>query len=229
MKNKIEFIAFDADDTLWDNELFSYEFETRFSSIIKTYLPNHSVSEELLDTEIRNLPLYGYGVKGMMLCMIELTCKIVDPEVSAECISEIIRLGKELLQKPVNLLDGVAEVLTELHKTYKLVLATKGDLLDQERKINKSGLAAYFHHIEIMSDKRTSDYLKLIKYLGCKSEHFMMIGNSMKSDIIPVLESGAFAAHVPYPITWGHEKCNENIRHPNFIQINNITEILDYL
>lgn len=229
MKDKIKYIAFDADDTLWDNEVFFHEFEEKFSSLINKYKPNHKISKDLFDTEMKNLHLYGYGVKGMTLCMIELVCKSIDSKYTSDCITQIIQMGKDLLEKPVNLLDGVTETLVKLNNKYKLILATKGDLLDQERKILKSGLNEYFHHVEIMSDKRSSDYSKLIKRLNCNPEDFLMLGNSLKSDIIPVLELGGFACYISYHITWKHEQCHEDIVHPNFVKLNQIKEILNYL
>lgn len=229
MKNKIKYIAFDADDTLWDNEIFFYEFEQRFSSLIEKYEPNHDVLKDLFEMEMKNLQLYGYGVKGMVLCMIELACKTIDSKYTSDCILQIVQMGKDLLQKPVILLDDVTDTLAKLNNKYKLVLATKGDLLDQERKILKSGLNDYFNHIEIMSDKKSSNYLKLINRLDCSPENFLMLGNSLNSDIIPVLELGAFAGHIPYHITWKHEQCHEDIAHPHFIKLNRIKEILNYL
>lgn len=229
LKDKIKYIAFDADDTLWNNEIFFHEFEEGFSALINKYESNHKLAKDLFDTEMENLHLYGYGVKGMTLCMIELACKRIDSAYTSTCISQIIEMGKDLLQKPVDLLEGVTETLTELNNRYKLILATKGDLLDQERKILKSGLIDYFYHIEIMSDKKTSDYSKLIKRLGCNPEDLLMLGNSLKSDIIPVLELGAFACYIPYHITWEHEYCDEDIKHPHFIKFNQIREILNYL
>lgn len=230
MNGEIEYVAFDADDTLWVNELFFYEYEKEFCFLTKEYLPSSVVSQKLYDMEMSNISLYGYGLKGMMLCMIELACKIVDAEALPHCIFEIIRQGKELLQKPVVLLDGVTRVLTKLSEKYKLVLVTKGDLVDQERKVHKSGLEEYFCHIEIMSDKQRSDYLQLINRLGCLPEHFLMVGNSLRSDVLPVLELGAFAAYVPYSITWQHEQVEQpSIAHPHFVQLKDITEILNLL
>lgn len=229
MKDQIKYIAFDADDTLWDNEIFFHEYEEKFSSLLQRYNPDCVMSNDLFDTEMKNLPLYGYGVKGMTLCMIELSAKIIAPQHTAECILQIIDMGKDLLQKPVQLLADVADTLAKLNKQYKLILATKGDLLDQERKIVKSGLSDYFHHIEIMSDKKTADYMKLMKRLDCRPENFLMIGNSIHSDILPVLELGAFAAHIPYHITWKHEQCDEEIRHLHFMKLMQIKEILNYL
>ena len=205
MKNKIEFIAFDADDTLWENELYFQELEHKFCHLLRKYSPAPSVSEELFKTEIKNLHIYGYGLKGML------------------------RSGQELLQRPITLLDGVQEVISALHENYKLVLATKGDLFDQKRKISASGLQEYFCHIEIMSDKKNADYKRLLDHLGCKAENLLMIGNSIKSDIIPILELGGYAAYVPHHVTWAHEQYEGEVTHSHFIKLNNIKEIQNYL
>src|SRR5690606_6209055 len=184
---------------------------------------------ELFKTEMKNLHLYGYGVKGFILCMIETASRISNRTVSLELIDEIIAIGQELLQKPIELLQGVSEVLEELKGKYRLIVATKGDLLDQERKLKNSGLESYFHHIEIMSDKKVSDYKKLLKHLDCKPENFLMLGNSIKSDILPVLELGGYAAHIPYHVTWAHEHHEIQQQDPDFIQLTKINEILSYL
>lgn len=229
MKDKISVIAFDADDTIWENEPYFLEAERRFCSLLEDYLPHHTVSQELFKTEMANLHLYGYGVKGFMLCMIETIYRISDGKAGLNLVKEAIQLGQELLQKPIVLLDGVVQVLSRLQGAYKLVLATKGDLLDQERKLKKSGVLAYFHHIEIMSDKKAGDYEKLLKHLDCAPENFIMLGNSIKSDIIPVLELQGYAAHIPYHTVWAHEQHDQTVEHPNFLQLHTITDILDYL
>lgn len=229
MNNNITTIAFDADDTLWINEPYFQEAEKEFCILLEDYLSQHSVSQELFKTEMKNLHLYGYGVKGFMLCMIETVNKVSNNTASLELINKTIEIGHELLQKPVELLDGVIETLENLKGKYRLVVATKGDLLDQERKLKKSGLQEYFHHIEIMSDKKESDYQKLLKHLDCKSEHFLMLGNSVKSDILPVLEIGGFAAHIPYHVTWTHEQHDLNLEHSNFMELERINDILKYL
>ena len=174
MKNKIEFIAFDADDTLWENELYFQELEHKFCHLLRKYSPAPSVSEELFKTEIKNLHIYGYGLKGMLLCMIETICKVTNGEGDLNLVKEILRSGQELLQRPITLLDGVQEVISALHENYKLVLATKGDLFDQKRKISASGLQEYFCHIEIMSDKKNADYKRLLDHLGCKAENLQI-------------------------------------------------------
>lgn len=222
----IKVIAFDADDTLWVNEPYFREAEEKFCSLLEDYMPHHSISQELFKTEMQNLALYGYGVKGFMLSMIETAMRVSGNTVPHSIIEKAIQYGKDLLGKPIELLDGMEEALHLLKKKYRLVVATKGDLLDQERKLKKSGLEHYFHHIEIMSDKQETDYQKLIRHLDINPEEFLMIGNSLKSDIMPVLAIGGHAVHIPYHTTWAHEKVEHSIDHLNFRQAETIKEIL---
>jgi len=226
----IQVIAFDADDTLWINEPYFQQVEQRFCELLEDYLPQHSTSRELLQIEISNLRLYGYGIKSFMLSMIETALKITDgSKLDPFIIEKIIAEGKAMLEHPIELLDGVAEVLTALKGKYRLVVATKGDLLDQERKLKKSGLEGFFHHIEIMSDKQEVDYQKLVQRLDIEADAFMMIGNSVKSDVLPVLNIGGHACHVPYHTTWEHEKVDIGVEHDKFRQLGTITEILAFL
>jgi len=227
--DNIQVIAFDADDTLWVNEPYFQEVEHKFCELLEDFLPQHNVSQELFKTEMKNLSMYGYGVKGFILSMIETVLRVTENKVSPEVIGKVIAYGHELLTKPIELLEGVDEVLNNLFGRYRLVVATKGDLLDQERKLKLSGLAKYFHHIEIMSDKQVADYQKLLNHLDCKPENFLMLGNSIKSDIIPVLEIGGYAAHIPYHTTWTHEKTELTLHHDKFLQIDTIKQILPYL
>jgi putative hydrolase of the HAD superfamily len=226
---KIKVIAFDADDTLWDNELFFQEAEQKFCALLEDYLPQHTVSRELLQTEIKNITLYGYGIKAFMLSMIETAIRISNQNIKVSAIEKIISYGQELLEKPVMLIDHVEDVLKTLQPNYRLVMATKGDLIDQERKLKKSGLAGYFHHIEIMSEKKEPDFEKLIKHLDIQPNEFMMIGNSIKSDILPVLTLGGHGIHIPYHVTWEHEKADSTIDHVNFKQVKKISEVLQFL
>lgn len=205
MKNKIKVICFDADDTLWVNEPYFREIESQFCRLLKKYMTEENCMAELFKIEMQNLELYGYGVKGFMLSMIEAAVKFSNGAIPKETISEIIRLGKNLLDESIELLDDVEKALASLKDNYRLILATKGDLLDQERKLRKSGLEHYFHHIEIMSDKKVMNYRKLLNHLDISPDEFVMVGNSIKSDILPVLELGAYAVHVPYHTIWQHE------------------------
>jgi putative hydrolase of the HAD superfamily len=225
----IKVIAFDADDTLWVNEPYFQKAEHTFCEMMEDFLPQHSVSKELFSTEIKNLPDYGYGVKSFMLSMIETAIDISGGQMQVNDIMKIIDVGRKLLHEPIEVLDGVEEVLIELHGKYRLVMATKGDLLDQERKLEKSGLAHYFHHTEIVSEKRKHDYAKLVAHLDIKPEDFLMIGNSLKSDIIPVLEIGGYAFHVPYHTTWAHEVIDAKIDNPGFRSLDNIQQVLEHI
>ena len=222
-------IAFDADDTLFVNETYFAETEEKFCSLMSDYLSKQSISQELFKVEIDNLKTYGYGIKGYILSMIEAAMNISNNTIPIEVIGKIIQYGKELTEKPIELLDGVEETLEALHGKYKLVVATKGDLLDQRRKLHNSGLGKYFHHIEVMSDKKEKDYLDLIKRLEIEPEEFFMIGNSLKSDILPVLEIGGHAVHIPFHTTWEHEKIDHKIAHQNFKNYDKINAVLSLL
>jgi len=202
-------IAFDADDTLWVNETYFRDAEKKFAKILSKYETVNKIDQELFKAEMKNLELYGYGIKGFMLSMIECALKLSNYSISQHEIEKILTLGKEMLTKPIELLDGVEEVLGELHHKYKLIVATKGDLLDQERKLEKSGLLKYFHHIEVMSEKKEMDYKKLVKHLDINSNELLMIGNSLKSDILPLVKIGASAIHVPFHTTWAHEEVSD--------------------
>jgi len=225
----LKVIGFDADDTLWSNEPYFREAEEKFCDLMEGYLPRHSAHRELYATEISNLPIYGYGIKAFMLSMVETALKIGSNTLPTEAISKIIDIGRQQLDQPVILLDGVETVLQKLHGTYKLVVVTKGDLLDQEKKLVKSGLSDYFHHIEIVSEKRNSDYHKLLRHLDIKPSEFLMVGNSLKSDILPVLDLGCYGVHVPYHTTWEYEKIEVNITNPSFRQADSISEILEWI
>ncbi len=225
----IKAIAFDADDTLWVNEPYFLATEKKFCQLLADYMPEHTVSQELFKTEMQNIAIYGYGVKAFILSIIETALRISNNTVPPVIIEKIIDYGKEQLNQPVELLDGVAEVLPALKEKYKLVVATKGDLLDQERKLRKSGIEHFFHHIEIMSDKQEADYLKLIKHLDIQPSEFMMIGNSLKSDVLPVLAVGGHAVHIPYHTTWAHEVVEDSVQHSNFRHFENLKDILPEL
>jgi putative hydrolase of the HAD superfamily len=223
-KMPIKVIAFDADDTLWVNEPFFREAEEKFASLLEDFMPQHAIMKELYRTEITNLNLYGYGIKGFMLSMVETALRISDHKMPLSIIDKIIRIGQEMLEKPVELLPGVEDVLKSLNGDYRIVLATKGDLVDQERKLQKSGLEKYFHHIEIMSEKRVSDYEKLIRHLDIDPSEFLMLGNSLKSDILPVLEMGGYGIHIPFHITWAHEVVEHEVEHERFFKLEYIGE-----
>ena len=225
----IKVIGFDADDTLWINEPNYRQTEAEFCKIMEPWLVSLEASKELFITEMSNLELYGFGAKGFVLSLIETAIRVSKGQFGSDSLNQIIHLGKELLDKPVELLDGVKTVLASLQGSCRIIMATKGDLLDQERKLRKSGLEGYFHHIEIMSDKMEANYLKLIAHLEIEPSEFMMVGNSLKSDIIPVLNLGGHGVHVPYHTTWQHEHSDHLPQNPNFAQIIGIDKLPDLL
>ncbi|MAT89158.1 MAG: HAD family hydrolase [Flavobacteriaceae bacterium] len=223
--DSIKVIAFDADDTLWVNEPLFRDAEERFCELMKDYLPSEACQKKLFEVEMKNLPLYGYGIKPFILSLIEAAITLSEGTIPLSVIQQLMDLGKEMLQAPVEVLDGIEATLKALAPHYELVMATKGDLLDQERKLNKSGLASYFHHIEIVSDKTETQYQKLVSQLDIHPEEFLMVGNSVKSDILPVLAIGAYAFHIPFHTTWAHELVKEPVEHPNFQLLSNATEL----
>ncbi|MEH6659067.1 HAD family hydrolase [Leeuwenhoekiella marinoflava] len=227
--NKIKVIAFDADDTLWVNETFFRDAEIAFAKHLSDYGDEEDIVRKLLDTEIRNLNTYGYGIKGFTLSMLETAHRLMGDSMNAETTAFILDKGKQMLAEPVEVLPYIEEVLEELSKKYKLVVATKGDLLDQERKLIKSGLIDYFHHVEIVSDKKETQYKKLVKHLDIEPQEFLMIGNSLKSDVIPVLAMGGYAFHIPFHTTWSHEQVDDEINHSKFRALNSAKELLDIL
>jgi len=229
MKDTIKVIGFDADDTLWINEPFYQDVEKEFCQIMKPYLPEKVTSEELFITEMQNLKIYGYGAKGFILATIETALRVTERKISSEEISKILDIGKTLLAMPIELLEGVENVLQILQERYKLILVTKGDLLDQERKLRDSGLIGYFHHIEIMSDKHENNYKKLLAHLDIKPEEFLMVGNSVKSDILPVTNIGDKAIHIPFEVTWQHEEHHESAENDAFTSVACISDILNLL
>ena len=226
----IKVIAFDADDTLWINEPFFREFEENYFKVLSKYLPEEELKKQLFDLVIHNISLYGYGTRGLSLSMIEGAVTFTNGKVTSDEILQIIDLGKKMLNNPIQLLDGVIETLEYLKGKYRLVVATKGDLLEQESKVKKSNLEKYFHHIEIVSEKTTEEYKKLIQHLDIEPHEFLMIGNSLKSDIVPVLELGGNAYHVPFHTTWAHEMIDHEIEiSDQFKVLNNIADIKNIL
>jgi putative hydrolase of the HAD superfamily len=226
----IKVIGFDADDTLWVNETYFRNAEMEFAKLLSPYETANKIDQELFRKEIENLPLYGYGIKGFVLSMVEMALEISNGRVSNVTIDKILEIGKDMLNKPVELLEGVEEVLHTLSIDFRLILVTKGDLLDQERKLEKSGLLDYFHHIEILSDKQEANYSKLLNHLDIKPSEFLMIGNSLKSDILPLVNIKAKAIHVPFHTTWIHEQVNENeTQDKSYKTVSSLLDILPLL
>ena len=225
----IKVIAFDADDTLWVNEPLFRKAEKNFCILLKDFISEEACSKKLFEIEMKNLEIYGYGIKPFTLSLIEAAIEISKGAIPISSVTALINEGKEMLESPIELLDDIENTLKALSKKYRLVMATKGDLLDQERKLIRSGLEGYFHHIEVMSNKKTKQYQKLINHLDISPDEFLMIGNSLKSDILPVLEIGAYAFHIPYHTTWEHEVIHEKINNPNFKELKEASHLLSYL
>jgi len=201
----IEVIGFDADDTLWENARYFVAVEDAFCSLMAPYMNPESVRSLLYKVEQRNMPWYGYGVMAYTLSLIEAAIEGSHGLVPADDIHRLLELGRGMLQQPVALLPGVAAVLPRVAAVKRLVVVTKGDLLDQERKLKASGLLPYFHHIEIVTEKKVSNYGRLLDTLSIRPEAFLMVGNSLRSDILPVLSLGCHAIHIPQPDVWVHE------------------------
>jgi putative hydrolase of the HAD superfamily len=199
-------IGFDADDTLWHNESIFEDAHRRYCELLGAWHDAETVEGTLFATEMRNLERFGYGIKSHALSSIETAIALTEGAISAEEIRAIIDLAKGMLDHPVELLDGAAEVLPALAERHRLVLITKGDLRDQERKVRKSGLEAHFQEIEIISEKDTKVYRRLLARHGIDPAEFLMVGNSLKSDILPVLDLGGRGVYVPYRITWQAER-----------------------
>ena len=227
MFDHIKVIAFDADDTLWVNETYFRAAEHRFAELLSHCETENKIDQELFKMEIQNLSMYGYGIKGFTLSMVECALELSNYTIHPKVIEEILNIGKEMLEKPIELLDGVEEVLESLQGKYKLIVATKGDLLDQERKLEKSGLIQYFHHTEVMSEKKVSDYQKLVKHLDIEPQELLMIGNSLKSDVLPLIAIGASAIHIPFHTTWAHEEVSkQDALSSNYKTLASIKDIL---
>jgi putative hydrolase of the HAD superfamily len=225
----INVIGFDADDTLWVNETYFRDTENKFADLLEKYETKNKIDQELFRTEIKNLDLYGYGIKGFMLSMIECALDLSNNEVSSKTIGALLDLGKEMISQPVELLNGVEEVLRSLKDKYRLIVLTKGDLLDQERKLERSGLSEYFHHVEVLSDKKEKNYSDLLEHLQILPSEFLMIGNSLKSDVLPLVEIGARAIHIPFHTTWEHEEVKDPIENNGYMTISTLTDILEYV
>ena len=226
----IKVIGFDADDTLWVNENYFREAEAQFCELLSQYSYKEDTMSKLYDNEMDTLGIYGFGIKGFMLSMIETASQILNANLSHEIIDKILAIGKDMLNKPVELISDVESTLQAAQEKYKVILVTKGDLLDQERKLEKSGLTHYFHHIEVMSNKHESDYLSLIKHLDIEPHEFMMVGNSLRSDILPVTKIGGKAIYVPYDLTWQHETVDSHDLHAvKYTTVSKLSEVLNHI
>ena len=201
----LEMIAFDADDTLWHNETLYQYAQDRYRQLLSDYARPDAVDRALLETEKRNMSRLGYGIKAFTLSMIETAVRLSEGQITGVEVQTILDLAIEMIDTPVQLLDYVHQVVNRLAQSHRLMIITKGDLLDQERKIAQSGLAPYVSHIEIVSEKHEDAYRSILDNYNVPAAHFLMVGNSLKSDILPVAAIGGYAAYIPYHITWAHE------------------------
>lgn len=209
-------IGFDADDTLWQNEQFFRLTEARFADLLAPHAPDIDIDARLLEAERRNLAFYGFGIKGFVLSMIETAIELTDGRVPAKVIGELLDAGREMLRHPVDTLPHVRETLEALSGQYRVVLITKGDLFDQERKLAASGLGEFFDAVEIVSDKSRDTYSRIFTRHGDGPQRAMMVGNSLKSDVIPAIEAGGWGVFVPHPLTWVLEHAEEPVEAPRF-------------
>jgi len=224
----IQTIGFDADDTLWVNETYFRETEEKFAALLSAYETKNKIDQELFKLEMKNLGLYGYGIKGFVLSMVESALALSNNTIPQATLVEILNMGKTMIEHPVELLDGVEEVLEKLVDKYRLIVLTKGDLLDQERKLHRSGLSKYFHHVEVLSDKKEANYANLLSHLNIGVDEFLMVGNSLKSDVMPILNIGAKAVHIPFHTTWAHEMIPEK-EVEGHLKLTHIRDLLKYL
>jgi putative hydrolase of the HAD superfamily len=223
-------IALDADDTLWENESYYTGAKDRFVELISRYADRQVVEHRLSEIEIFNIRYYGYGIKSFVLSMIEAAIEISDDQVSAAEIHHLIELAKEVLSAKVKLFDHVEDTLARLSNEYTLMLITKGEQWEQERKINHSGLVKYFRYVEIVGDKNEAAYQALLAKYQIPAGRFLMVGNSLKSDILPVLKIGGRAVYIPYAHTWSHElEIGEGDDHLHYDELESIFQLPDFI
>lgn len=229
---KLRVIAFDADDTLWENETIFNLTQERCKGLLRGYVDPAKIDDKIYQTELDNLAIFGYGVKGFTLSMIETAIELSEGRVTGLEIQKIIDLGKDMLAHPIHLIDGVRETIDTLSREtgYELMIITKGDLFDQESKIARSGLADYFSRIEIVSEKDDATYTELLKRHEISVEEFLMVGNSLKSDILPICRIGGQAMHIPFHTTWAHELVEtHHLEGYEYYEIDNLRQLLDML
>ena len=222
-------VGLDADDTLWHNETLFRLTHARFVDLLDDHGDADAIEARLAQVERRNLRLYGYGIKGFTLSMIETAMELCDGGAPPEVVREILAAGREMLAHPVETLPGVDEVVAQLSERYRLVLITKGDLLDQERKLAASGLGERFSAVEIVSEKDRGTYERVFARHGTGAAEAVMAGNSMKSDVLPAIEAGAFGVHIPYHVTWAHELADAPEGHPRYVSLSRIGELPDWI
>lgn len=225
MGRHLTIIGFDADDTLWQNEQFFRLTEQRFAALLADHASPEAISGHLLEVERRNLQFYGYGIKGFTLSMIETALTLTGGKVPTTAIAEILSAGREMLTHPVETLPHVRDTLERLSGDYRLVLITKGDLFDQERKLAQSGLGDYFTAVEIVSEKSAATYAQIFGRHGDGAERAMMIGNSLKSDIVPAIAAGSWGVFIPHALTWALEHSEAPTASPRFRELENLSQL----
>jgi putative hydrolase of the HAD superfamily len=226
-RHPIDLIGFDADDTLWQNEAYFRLSQARFSDLLKDHAETDDLAARLLQVEKRNLGRYGFGVKGFVLSMIETAIEVTQGRVPAPVIAELLAAGREMLEQPIELLPHVQSTVETLAADHPLVLITKGDLLDQERKLAQSGLGGLFAGVEILSDKTPQTYSQVFDRHGTPPDRAMMVGNSLKSDILPVLSLGGTGVHVPHGLSWALDLADPPEGHPRFHQLDSMAGLAD--
>jgi putative hydrolase of the HAD superfamily len=219
---RITTIALDADDTLWQNEQFFRLTEQRFADLLRDYTDAPDLTERLIAATTKNLAFYGFGAKGFALSMVETALDVTDHRVPGTVIAEIMAAGRELLNFPIETLPHVDQALGRLQERYRLILVTKGDIFDQERKLAASGLAEYFVAVEVVSDKNDATYRRIFARHTEGAAHSVMVGNSLKSDILPAISAGAFAVYVPHDLTWSYEDADEPEGEPRFARVEHL-------
>ena len=228
--SSVEVVAFDGDDTLWHNETIFSMTQERFEALLEPYVDGPSLHERMLETERRNVAIFGYGIKGFTLSMIETAIEVTDGRVSTDELRALLDFGKEMLAHPVELLDGAREAIEATSERAQVVLITKGDLFDQESKLARSGLGELFDAIEIVSEKDEARYRRVLAKHDVAPERFVMVGNSVRSDVIPVARIGARAVHVPYHVTWALEEADPSSLPPSsWTRIEHLGELPDVL
>lgn len=223
----VKIIAFDADDTLWENELYFHYTREVLVSLLSCFGTDIEILSFFEATERKNLKDYGYGVKSHTLSMIETALKISNNTISSDIISKLLKEGKDIFYKPLEIFKGVEETLEYLSEQFKLVVITKGDLLDQNKKLELSGLNKYLYKTFVVSEKREADYLKVISDLGCSANEFMMVGNSLPSDVLPVVEIGGYGVHIPHNYVCHYERLEKEIVHERILRITDIRQLKD--
>lgn len=231
MSSRVEVIALDGDDTLWHSEQLFVDTQAGFRALVAPHvdLDDDALDARLLETERRNLPVFGYGVKAFTLSLVETAIEVTEGRIPGADLQAILDLGKVLMDHPVDLLDGVAEAVDALTDRYRVMVITKGDLLHQETKVVRSGLDDLFWRVEIVSEKDVATYRRVLERHQIDPATFVMVGNSVRSDVLPILELGGRAVHIPYAVTWELEQPDPDAEQPDFPVLPTIAELPDLI